>query len=126
MQCIYQNIDVMSSFFTFFSQEYFLQFHVCTNRTPSPPPLALFDVSSSALDDLFDAGQLLVKENTIRGLSTQASTLLKGLDSLPQENEVAFLQICDELFDQFHVPCENSDLGCSSSDGQSHRLVSGH
>lgn len=85
--------------------------------------IALFDASSSALDDLFDAGQLLVKENAIQGLATQASTLLQGLDRVPQENEAEFLEVCDELLDHFHVPCKDLGNGCTSSDGRSYRLV---
>lgn len=80
-------------------------------------------VDSSALNDLFDAGKLLVKENTIQGFATQASTLLQGLESPPQGNEANFLQICDALLDEFHVPCADPDNGCSSSDGQSYRMV---
>ena len=91
--------------------------HVYTNRIP------LFDASSSALDDLYDASQLLLKMNTIQGLATQANTLLKGLQSPPQADETKFLQKCDALLDEFHVPCKDLGNGCTSSDGQSYRLV---
>ena len=60
--------------------------------------------SNNALNDVFDAGQFLAKINRIRGLSMQEK--------------------CDELLDEFHVPCRDWQDGCSGSDGRSYRLVS--
>lgn len=60
--------------------------------------------SNDALDDLYDAGQLLAKMNKIRGLSIHEK--------------------CDELLDEFHVPCRDWQDGCAGSDGRSYRLVS--
>ena len=60
--------------------------------------------SNIAFGDLYDAGQLLVMVNTIRGLALQEK--------------------CDELLDEFHVPCKDWQDGCSGSDGRTYQLVS--
>ena len=60
--------------------------------------------ANTALDNLYDAGQLLAKINTIRGLATKEE--------------------CDELLEEFHVPCRDWQGGCSGSDRRSYQLVS--
>ena len=64
----------------------------------------LITKSNNALNDLFDADQLLAKRNTIHGLIVQKK--------------------CDELLDEFHIPCRDWENGCTGSDGRSYRLVS--
>ena len=60
-------------------------------------------IDNQALDDIFDANNLLQKMNTIRSLTIQEQ--------------------CDDLLDQFHVPCKDWQNGCSASDGRSYRMV---
>ena len=74
-----------------------------------------------ALNDIYDARQLLQKKNTIQGLTLQGLTSLRDLPT----TENSLLDTCDALLEQFHVPCKNSESDCSSSDGQSYRMVRG-
>ena len=60
-------------------------------------------IENGALNDIFDANNLLQKINTIRSLERQKQ--------------------CDDLLDQFHVPCKDWRNGCSASDGRSYRMV---
>lgn len=64
----------------------------------------LKQTTNAALDDIFDARQMLVKMNRIRGFVLHEK--------------------CEELLDEFHVPCRDWQDGCSGSDGRSYRLVS--
>ena len=59
-----------------------------------------------ALEDLFDADHLLEKEDKIKSLAGQG------------------IGTCDELLDQFHIPCSASENSCSDSNERSYRLVS--
>ena len=60
--------------------------------------------NNTALANLYDAGQLLAKINTVRGLATKEE--------------------CNELLEEFHVPCRDWQGGCSGSDRRSYQLVS--
>ena len=65
--------------------------------------------NNTALDNINDAKLLLRKMNKIRGLVLLGEA---GQDT------------CDELLDEFHVPCDQDQgVGCSG-DGRSYRLVS--
>lgn len=59
-----------------------------------------------ALEDLFDADHLLEKDDKIKSLAGQG------------------IGTCDELLDQFHIPCSASENSCSDSNERSNRLVS--
>ena len=60
----------------------------------------------SALNDIYDAKNLLRKINRIQGF------VMPGR------------QDCDSLLNEFHVPCTDWQFGCSESDGKSYRMVS--